>query len=289
MNGFGTTSSTGTNLPNFIVIGAMKCGTTSLYQYLSQHPDIFLSHVKELDFFVEEKNWNKGLEWYKSNFSISKKAVGECSPSYTSFPVWSGSAERIKSIIPDTKLIYLVRDPIERILSHYKHDVASQKKNNISTPGEEIKNNPCYIARSSYYLQISQYLNYFDKDQFLIVDSNDLQTDRMITMKKIFRFLNVDPHFRSLVFNFNYHQTKFKRVSPYSNNATIIRLQKNIASFFPRCISGPLVWLFNIPLSKKVPDIELGSDVTRYIVDNIYDDIQRFRKFSGFAFNHWSI
>jgi hypothetical protein len=287
MNSMHTTPSKGTYLPNFIVIGAMKCGTTSLYQYLSQHPEIFLSHVKELDFFVEEKNWNRGLEWYKSYFPISRKAVGECSPSYTSFPLWSGSAERIKSIIPETKLIYIVRDPIERILSHYKHVVASQKT--TLSLGKEIKNNLCYIARSRYYLQISQYLNFFDKDQILIVDSKDLQTERVITMQKIFCFLNVDPTFRSVVFNFNYHQTRFKRIYPYTNNASIIKLQQMVASFFPRCISGPLVWLFNVPLSKKVPDIELSVDVKRYIIDKIQNDIQIFKKISGLAFNHWSI
>ncbi len=73
----------------------MKCGTTSLYYYLNCHPEIFMSREKELNFFVKEKNWPKGIGWYQSQFRSKAKIQREASPSYTSFPQWKGVPERI--------------------------------------------------------------------------------------------------------------------------------------------------------------------------------------------------
>ena len=73
-------------LPNLVVIGGAKCGTTSLHHYLSLHPEIFMSHPKELDFFIEEANWNKGIRWYESKFKAPGKVIrGESSPRYTRY------------------------------------------------------------------------------------------------------------------------------------------------------------------------------------------------------------
>ena len=76
-------------LPDFIIIGAMKCGTTSLHHYLSLHPDISVSRRKELDFFVAEENWARGLAWYESQFPDKGKVRGEASPKYTFNPRWT--------------------------------------------------------------------------------------------------------------------------------------------------------------------------------------------------------
>jgi hypothetical protein len=76
-------------LPNLVVIGGAKCGTTSLHHYLSLHPEIFMSHPKELDFFIEEANWNKGIRWYESKFKAPGKVIrGESSPRYTRYPTF---------------------------------------------------------------------------------------------------------------------------------------------------------------------------------------------------------
>ncbi|MBW1859762.1 MAG: sulfotransferase domain-containing protein, partial [Deltaproteobacteria bacterium] len=102
-------------------IGALKCGTTSLHYYLGLHPEISMSREKELYFFVKECNWNKGIDWYRSNFSGESKIHGESTPIYTAYPVYVGVAERMHGVVPGTKLIYVVRDPIDRLVSHYVH------------------------------------------------------------------------------------------------------------------------------------------------------------------------
>jgi hypothetical protein len=85
-------------LPSFLIIGAMKAGTTSLYHYLKSHPQIHMSRIKELDFFVTELNWGRGLDWYSQQFSgigTNVLAAGEASTNYTKYPRYKGVPERI--------------------------------------------------------------------------------------------------------------------------------------------------------------------------------------------------
>ena len=96
-------------LPTVIVIGAAKCGTTSVHEYLDDHPEVAMSAEKELNFFVEEKNWPRGIAWYESQFDPDAPVRGESSPTYTAYPEYHGVPERIRSVVPDAKLIYLVR------------------------------------------------------------------------------------------------------------------------------------------------------------------------------------
>src|SRR4051812_3312851 len=111
-------------LPNLIVIGAKKSGTTSLYVYLDAHPEISMTRDKELNFFVEERNWSRGLGWYGEQFDAGAPVRGEASPYYTALPHHRGVPERMASVIPDARLVYMVRDPIARLLSHYDMGVA---------------------------------------------------------------------------------------------------------------------------------------------------------------------
>src|SRR5919106_4193832 len=98
-------------LPTFVIIGAQKCGTTALHSYLSRHPEVSMSRPKELDFFVEGANWEKGVDWYRSRFDGAAKARGESSPNYTAHPMLAGVPERMAELVPDAKLIFMVRDP----------------------------------------------------------------------------------------------------------------------------------------------------------------------------------
>ena len=110
-------------LPNLIVIGSRKCATTSLHYYLSLHPEIFMSTTyKELNFFVRRQRWKKGVGWYGRQFPIPAKVMGESSPNYTRFPMFTGVAERMHSVIPTAKFIYMVRDPVEQVISACHHD-----------------------------------------------------------------------------------------------------------------------------------------------------------------------
>ena len=104
-------------LPNLIVIGAERCGTSSLHRYLRSHPQVFMSKKKELNFFVAEREWRRGRSWYERQFPADAPVRGESSPAYTAYPVFSGVPARLAALVPDAQLLYLVRDPVERTIS----------------------------------------------------------------------------------------------------------------------------------------------------------------------------
>src|SRR4051794_34667074 len=104
-------------LPNFVIVGAPKCGTSSLARWLMQHPEVYLVPEKELHFFTGF--WDQGIGWYENCFSPNgQRAIGEASPSYLADHT---AHERMASVIPDAKLIAMVRNPIDRAYSHYWH------------------------------------------------------------------------------------------------------------------------------------------------------------------------
>jgi hypothetical protein len=187
-------------LPNLIIVGGLKCGTTSLHHYLNLHPQIAMSRPKELNFFVAELNWELGPDWYASHFDRSARIRGETSPHYTNLPRFKGVAERMHELLgPTARVVYMVRDPIDRMLSHYLHNVGGGYE---SRPIEAALADPdsAYVARSRYAMQIEPYLSSFDRAQVLIVANEDLANDREPTLRRVFGFCGVDDDFSSAQF-----------------------------------------------------------------------------------------
>jgi Sulfotransferase domain len=186
-------------LPNLVVIGGLKCGTTSLHHYLNLHPEVEMSRPKELNFFVAELNWPLGTEWYASHFASRAPVRGESSPHYTSRPRFEGVAERMRSVLGEARVIYVVRDPIDRMLSHYLHNVGGGYERR---PLAEALADPesAYVNRSLYFFQLEPYLEQFGGDRIAIVAREELKTERPGTMRRLFAFLGVDPGFTSQQF-----------------------------------------------------------------------------------------
>lgn len=182
----------GTRLPSFLVIGAMKGGTTSLYHYLKEHPDVFMPRTKELHFFVAEKNLRRGEGWYARQFrgAGNAVAVGEASPDYTKYPLHRGVPQRIAGLVPHVRLVYVLRDPVERIRSHYLHDLACGRERRPIA--QAVPGNEHYLAPSRYATQVEQYLEHFPREQLLLVTSEGLRTDRQAAMGRILDFIGVD-------------------------------------------------------------------------------------------------
>src|SRR3954447_530769 len=101
-------------LPNFVIIGTMKGGTTSLYHYLRHHPQVFMTETKELHYFVADKNLSRGLDWYERNFAGAGDAVavGEASPDYTKYPIHADVPKRMADVMPWARLVYVIRNPV---------------------------------------------------------------------------------------------------------------------------------------------------------------------------------
>ena len=204
-------------LPDFIIAGAMKSGTSSLFLYLRQHPQIIGSRKKEVHFF--DWHYAKGEDWYRSFFPLSHtikqgELTGEATPLYIFCPP---IPERIFNLIPDVKLIFLLRNPTERVISHYFHSVRAGQENlslmdallaeeertaaawRKASQGECTYNEPLiwftYKRRGLYLEQLERYWRYFDMDRVFLVNSEDLMAKPQETSRKIFSFLEVDPSF----------------------------------------------------------------------------------------------
>lgn len=194
-------------LPNLVVIGAMKCATSALHEYLDAHPDVSMSRPKELNFFngpaeppQEDPEtwwvtgqWHRGLGWYASQFDAAP-VRGESSPAYTSpsFPEVPG---RMAAVVPEARLLYLVRDPAERALSQYAHHVRDGTERR---PADEAVLDPDsqYLARSRYFERVEPFLALFGRRQLHVVVQERLLVDRDAEIGRVYEHVGVDPGWR---------------------------------------------------------------------------------------------
>ena len=116
-------------LPDFIIIGAAKAGTTTLHHYLDLNPQIYMSSPKEPCFFSDDEIYVKGVDWYSSLFSSAKpdQACGEASTRYSPYPQYTEAAPRMAELLPHVKLIYIMRHPVDRAYSHHVHEMKSPR------------------------------------------------------------------------------------------------------------------------------------------------------------------
>jgi hypothetical protein len=190
----------------------MKGGTTSLHRYLDTHPQIFMSRKKELEFF-NGRNWAKGVRWYAGHFEEARDhaAIGETSPGYTDYPMQPDAPERIASVIPEIRLIYLIRDPVARIRSHYLTALVGGYE---ALPFDDaILRHPRYLNLSLYGMQLERYVRLFPADRILVLRTEDLRSRRQFVMRQVFDFLEVDGDWTSPLFDVESNTTDERRAT----------------------------------------------------------------------------
>jgi hypothetical protein len=277
--------------PNLIIIGGLKCGTTSLHHYLALHPAIQMSKPKELNFFVTELNWDLGLDWYRARFDDRFAVRGESSPHYTNLPRFSGVAERMQQYCPQAKLIYMVRDPISRILSHWVHATgAGYEAGELS----EVLSRPdtAYVQRSLYWMQLQPYLQNFDRGQIEILTAEELQLGRRETMRKAFRFAGVDEDFHHDQFDREWEKSSAKQGDKYKTMERLVKLP-GLRSFdrkFDR-LPEPLRWrvekVVHDPEKPSAPKPRLPEELFERVRAWFRDDVAALEEFAGRRFDGW--
>jgi tetratricopeptide (TPR) repeat protein len=197
-----------TSAPSFIIAGATKCGTTSLYKYLERHPQILVSRKKEVNFF--NRHFTLGLNWYLAQFPFldDRFITGEASPNYFDSPV---TARNIYQTFPKIKLIILLRNPIEKAVSwHYHKFNKGLEKNSLkeaifeemeslsSLSSEQLSQSgykhPNNLLGSLYYYRIQPWVNLFSREQILIIKSEELYQNTSSIMKEVYNFLDLPQH-----------------------------------------------------------------------------------------------
>lgn len=181
--------------PNLFIIGAMKSGTTSLHNYLNTHPDIAMSEEKEPGYFVEELSLHKGEEWYLNLFDRDKnyRYIGESSTHYTKLPLYQGVPERLFEFNRDARLIYVMRNPFKRTVSHYWHAVRDIHHGGEPLPIlEAIETRPEYLAFSNYAMQLEPYIELFGRDAIYTLTFESLVKNPNEETNKIFAWLGLE-------------------------------------------------------------------------------------------------
>jgi hypothetical protein len=276
-------------LPNLFIIGAMKSASTSLHYYLKAHPEIFMSEPKEIDYFIEERNWEKGQEWYEDHFPEEKAIRGESSVNYSRCHLFEGVPQRIHAMSPDAKLIYVLRDPIERAVSHYRQrTIQGVEERPIGEALSDLTDND-YIKVGMYHMQLTAFMEYFDQSKLLIVTMEELNKQQQETLQKVFRFLGVDENFHSK----EYGEVLNRSVDKRPRNALgkfldKIPLKQQIRPLMP---AGVVRAYSSMTAAKPAADksSKITPELRQSMAEILKEDVARLREFSGLEFEDWSL
>lgn len=243
--------------PNLFIIGHPRCGTTSLYLMLKQHPEIFMPKEKEPHYFCGDvKQKIKSEKEYLLLFSKAKKhkIIGEATPNYLRSKI---AAKEIKKFSPDAKIIIILREPIDFIRALYQMDAASgnEKLSEINKGIFQKK----YLQKTEYYKQVKRYLDNFSKKNIKIIIYCDYKNNNNKTLRGIFRFLGVDENFVPERESIN--PSRFNgwgKLNIFLKSPVSTKIRKAIRNSFPKSIIKPLQKTYRKAIYKngrmKIPE-----------------------------------
>ncbi|MEL7349307.1 MAG: sulfotransferase, partial [Pseudomonadota bacterium] len=180
---------TGSALPHFVIVGAMKCGTTTLFEQLEAQPGLHLSDPKEPEFFSDDAIFARGPDWYRGLFDGAPAGAlcGEASTGYTKRPTYPLAAERLAAAAPGARIIYITRDPFQRLISHVVHEW-TMRRMSANVPAE-VARHPELIDYGRYAMQIAPYVELFGRERVHVTSLEAMQADPQGTMARLGAFL----------------------------------------------------------------------------------------------------
>lgn len=275
-----------------LIVGAQKCGTTSLFAYLSQHPQIAACRKKEPNFFSNDETWNRGWDWYCRlwNEEQSDRVTAlDASPSYTIRA--AESAERIASIPAQFRFIYIMRHPLERVesaLHHgYYHDWGKKRRDGGDAFEYLL---PRVIDASKYAQNIGEYYKRFPSDRILLLQLEDLKRNPDRVMTQICRFLEIDDAYAFANLQ-KVHNPKnsYREDTPWKKLARLKHL-KSVVSFVPETYKTRLRDFLSQPpkQNKDVPP-PLTEQQKEIIWQELRDDLQKLSSDYGVDVAKWGV
>lgn len=274
--------------PTFIIVGAAKCGTSNLAVRLNQHPDVFVvTAPKQPHFFTY--NFARGWTWYQSLFldAAGATAIGESSPTYTAGD-WPECPGQMAAHLPQVKLIYLVRHPLERIAAHWMEDLQSGFFPQIPFP-ESVRSHPHLVASSLYWEQIGRYRHFFPDDRILVLFQEDLARDTRAALRACFRFLGVDPdvHIPDTQRRVNVRADLRRATSALKVTRAFGRrlLGEAAVARVPRSVKIAV----NKLLGARIQPPEWDPTTRGWVLDRVRDDSKSFLQHHGKPEGFWSL
>ena len=273
--------------PNMAFLcGAQKAGTTYLASLLSEHPEISVSRPKETNFFVRRK-FAQGFSWYRNCFESPAQVFLDCSPSYTmarldgddneenAEDIYSGIPQRISRVFPQSRFIYIVRDPVDRAYSAYWHSVRSGLE--TRSFADAIQGDNYYLRVSNYFEQIKKYLKFFKKDQIKVVFFEELKSNNQSIVADCFEHLGVKEHRTDMSLGSRHETFKIKQPA-----------EKLYHWYAKSGLSAPY-WLKRLGkryLTQSVPPIT--PEAQRYLREHFETPNNSLRSLLGHEIPFWS-
>jgi len=258
--------------PLVVTIGAMKAGTSSLHAWMALHPELAMSFKKELNYFTHATPPLGGIHRYKLSFPLTGRICGESSVNYAKHPLFAGVPERMAAEVPRARLVYVLRDPIARILSHYRHNLShgreTRSMHEALRPGADNK----YVATSRYHDQLTRFLKHYDRSQVLLVDFAELRDTPLVTLRRVFEFVGVDPDVQHEGMGRVHHDSS-KKGQPNALGRPIATIPgvRHLRYALPQVFEKPL------------PKPELPDDLRASLQDALRADVEALRVESGLA------
>jgi hypothetical protein len=277
-------------LPNLVVVGATKAGTSSMYDYLGKHPDVAVSRHKEMRFFTDPHGV-RWLEDYQSAFPTDTRYRVEATPFYSKEPCFPGVAQRMAELIPDARILYLVRDPVERLVAEYVEQLqwhATDWSLEEELHDLEEHDNPL-VASSRYGTQAAEYLRRFPAEQVAVVDLAELARDPSGEMDRLYAWLGLRPLALPAAAYEPHNVGEGRRALP----AWWLRLRggpvARVTAALPTSLrqrAGHAVWrLTGRPLERP----ELDADTETRLRRVLRPEVEQLRDLTGQSFATWSL
>jgi Sulfotransferase domain len=277
--------------PNYMLIGASKCASSSICTLLGQHPDVFMVKCKETAFFSNDEIYQRGFDWYESLYNEvgDKKMLGEGSNRYTMKEIFPHTVSRIVSYNPDLKLIYCVRNPITRIESFWME---------LRSHGGEVChydfnkavrfNRDRLVDSSNYWQQLNAFRPYFPDNRIHIVFYEDFKNDPTTVMRSCFQFLDVDPDIA--LESPNLHIGDYSSKTVPRNILSQLReysLFRTSKKLIPTSVRKQIKKLL---LSKKVSGRpQWHPEAREWVADILEDDSHKFLEYYGKPKDYWKL
>ena len=258
------------NKPDFIIMGGMKCATSTLHEQLACQPGIFMTEPKEPNFFSNDEEYEKGMDWYLSLFADAAPGdlCGESSTHYTKLPTYPQTVERLHAAFPDVKLIYVMRHPIDRLVSQYIHEWSQRAVN--GDINDALTRLPELIAYSQYSIQLQPYFETYGKSKILPVFFERMIQNPQAELERICAFLGY-PHPPKWQECMDAHNVSSKRMRKSAwrdflvNQPVLANLRRQ---FVPKAIR---TWVWDLWTMKQRP--ELSPDNIAYLKTVFNDDL----------------
>jgi Sulfotransferase domain len=315
-------------LPDFIIIGAAKCGTTTLYKKLATHPNVFMSTPKEPEFFARDDIYQKGLDWYTNLFALASNAqlCGEASTLYSLTTLFPDTVTRMYDAVPQVKLIYVLREPVQRSYSYYTQLVKNHQKSTrnfkVNRTFEEclfpeqypdrcdrelffapfdkhLPDDPrTLIDGSRYMTHINNYLSLFDRKQLLIVNFKDLVETPDDVMASVCNFLNLEVNElpNNVVIRENISSEHFGRVDKEIARQGLVTkvkasaLGRKLIKIMPKKMKTQLLdyytLLFNKTNDNSKP-AKISAAAKNYLHNTFEDEVLELEKFWHRDLSSW--